>query len=152
MMMKPDWTLVANAAHARLFRREANGSMAVLETFRHPASREHSSTLGDDKAGHEVSGHGFAGAALAPRVSAQRKEQLHFAKELGEVLEAGAREGSYAAVRVFASSPFLGELKQALGPAAQRLLAGTHDIDLTHVGLTELEGRVRREIAHVAKQ
>ena len=147
MMIKPDWTLVANAAHARLFQREADGSMLVLRTFEHPESRQPSSTLGDAKAGRELSGRGFGGAAFEPRVTEHRKEHLHFAQELGDLLEVGAREGSYASLRVFASSPFLGELKQALGPATQRLLAGTHDVDLTHVGLAEMESRIRHELA-----
>ena len=63
------------------------------------------------------------------------------------MLEAGALEGSYASLRVFACSPFLGELKQALGPAAQRLLAGARDVDLTHVGPAELADRIRHELA-----
>jgi len=43
------------------------------------------------------------------------------------------------------SSPFLGELKSKLGPATQRVLAGTHDMDLSAVGLAEMEARIRRQ-------
>lgn len=146
-MTQPEWTLVANAAHARLFRREADGTMTVLSSFEHPASRQRSSALGDDKAGREQGASGFGGAAFEPRLAGQRKEQLHFARELGDLLETGARDGSYAALRLFAASPFLGELKQALGPAARRLLAASHDVDLTHVGQAEMEARIRDEVA-----
>jgi protein required for attachment to host cells len=147
MMSKPQWTLVANASSARLFRQDGDGPMTPVGTFAHPSSREHSSVLGDDKAGRELSGHGFGGAAFEPRLDAQRKERLRFGRELAETLEAGAREGSYGSLRLFAGSPFLGELKQLLGPATQRLLAGAHDLDLTHVGLAELGARIRDEIA-----
>lgn len=148
-MTNPEWILVANASTARLFRL-APGSLTALGAFQHPQSRQRSSTLGDDKAGRELSGRGFGGAAFEARMDAHRKEHLQFARELGEMLEAGALQGSYASLRVFACSPFLGELKQALGPAAQRLLGGVHDVDLTHVGPAELADRIRRELAQAS--
>jgi len=141
--MSPTWILVANAAQARLFQQEPGRPLVVLEAFSHPASRQRSSQLGDDKAGRELSGRGFGGAAFKPRLDAKRKEHLHFARELAERLEQGAQHGRYAAVTVFASSPFLGELKQALGEATQRLLAGAHDVDLSSVGLAEMENRIQ---------
>jgi protein required for attachment to host cells len=140
--MNATWTLIANAGHARLLQQEAGGRLAMLHAYEHPASRLHSSELGDDKAGRELSGRGFGGAAFEPRVDAQHKEHLHFAQQLAQVLEQGAQEQRYDALELFASSPFLGELKDALGPATQRLLAGTHDVDLTSVGLAELPKRI----------
>lgn len=147
-MDKPDWTLVANASRARLFRQQGEGSFVPVASFEHPESRLRSSTLADDKAGRELSGRGFGSAAFEPRIAAQRKAHRHFAQQLSEFLEAGAREGSYAAIRVFASSPFLGELKQSLGASTKRLLVATRDVDLTHVGLAEMAGRIRHELAH----
>ena len=81
------------------------------------------------------------------RIDAQRKEHLEFARELGESLERGAQQGRCESVTLFASSPFLGELKHALGPGAQRLLAGAHDVDLTAVGLAELQQRLQHELS-----
>ncbi|MFL6691375.1 MAG: host attachment protein, partial [Ramlibacter sp.] len=112
-------------SQARLFREQADGRFVALGSFQHPKGRERSNTL----------------------VEAQRKEHLRFAAELADVLERAAREGSYASLRVFAASPFLAYLTQALGPATQRLLAGAHDIDLTHVGLAELQRRIQHELA-----
>ena len=122
-------------------------SVTPLQSCEHPASRQRSSVLGDDKAGRELSGHGFGGAAFEPHIDAQHKEHLEFARELGERLERGAQEGRCESIALFASSPFLGELKQALGPGAQRLLAGAHDVDLTAVGLAELQQRIRHELS-----
>ena len=148
--MKPQWILIANASHARLFQQEADGHLTPLESFEHPASRQRSSALGDDKAGRELSGRGFGGAAFEPHIDAQRKEHLEFARELGERLERGAQQGLFESVTLFASSPFLGELKQALGAGAQRLLAGAHDVDLTAVGLAELQQRIQHELSQAA--
>lgn len=79
--MKPHWILIANASRARLLQQEQGGPMQVLKAFDHPASRLRSSTLGDDKAGRELSGHGFGGAAFEPRMDAQLREHLRFARD-----------------------------------------------------------------------
>lgn len=141
--MKPLWTLIANAGRARLLQQEAAGRIVVLQSFEHPQSRMRSTELGDDKAGRELSGRGFGGAAFEPRLDAHRKERQHFARELAQHLEQAAHEGRYAAVQLFSSSPFLGELKQQLGAGTQRLLVGTHDVDLTSVGVAELPRRIQ---------
>jgi protein required for attachment to host cells len=144
--MKPHWILIANASQARLLQQEHGGPVRVLKAFHHPASRLHSSTLGDDKAGRELSGHGFGGAAFEPRMDAQLKEHLRFARELADELEVGAREGSYGTLALFASSPFLGELKQALHDGTRSLVTAMRDVDLTSVGLAEIEHRVEHEL------
>jgi protein required for attachment to host cells len=144
--MKSTWILIANAAHARFLQQDPAGRLTLLQSLEHSRSRMRSSELGDDKAGRELSGHGFGGAAYEPRTDAQRKEHQHFAHELGQLLERAAQEQRYEALQVFASSPFLGELKQELGPATQRLLAGTHDVDLTAVGMAELPARIEHEM------
>lgn len=143
--MKPDWILIADAAHARLLQQEPAGHMTLLQSLEHPRSRLRNSELCADKAGRELSDRGFGGTAFLARVDAQRKEHQRFAQQLAQVLEEGARSRRYDALHVFASSPFLGELKHALGPGTRRLLAGTHDVDLTAVGLAELPKRLEHE-------
>lgn len=145
--MKPNWILIANASQARLLQQEEGCPIVVLKAFHHPASRQRSAVLGDDKAGKELSDRGFGGAAYEPRTDAQHKEFKHFAEELARELETAAQDHAFAALTVFASSPFLGVLKQELGEGTQRLLKNTHDVDLTSVGLAELEKRVQFEEA-----
>ena len=140
--MKPHWILVANATEARLLQQEQGEPLVVLQAFHHPAGRQHSAQLGDDKAGREASGHGFGGAAYQPHVDAQTKEHLQFARELAAHLEKAAGEHLYAALALYASSPFLGELKNALGEGTHKLLTATHDVDLTSFGLGEIERRL----------
>ena len=77
----------------------------------------------------------------------REKEHQQFAREIAEYLEHAARENRYRALHLFAASHFLGDIKQALGDNTRKLLAGTHDVDLTPVGLTELERRIAHELA-----
>lgn len=145
--MKPDWILIANASHARLLERRLGEPLALTRTFEHPQSRRKASELGVARAGHESGANSFSGTAYYPRVDAREKEQIRFARELTDYLEQEARRNTFRSVSLFASSPFLGELKRELGDATARLLAGAHDLDLTRVGMAELGSRIAAEAA-----
>lgn len=144
--MKPDWTLIANASHARVLQQQRGEPMVMLKSFLHPESRSKVSELADDRAGHETTVRAFGGAPYSPRIDAKRKEHERFARELADYLEHEAGQRRFQSLSVFASSPFLGELKAELGSATANLLAGTHDVDLTAVGLAELERRIAHEL------
>lgn len=140
--MKPEWILIANATRARLLQRDQGCPLVVINSFEHPQSRSKTSDLADDRAGQGKTDHSFGGASYPPRVDAKEKEHLRFARELAEYLETRAQQGNFHSLSLFASSPFLGELKAQLGTAASALLKGTHDVDLTSVGLVELDHRI----------
>lgn len=145
--MKPQWILVANASIARVLERDsADDPLRALATWQHPESRLKGSELRDDRPGHERSDRA-GGTELTPRSDPRRKEHREFAREvarrLGEALDAG----EYGALAIFASSPFLGELKHELGEAVARHTTHYGDVDLTSFGLSELEARIARELA-----
>jgi protein required for attachment to host cells len=144
--MKAQWILIANATRARLFERQPDEPLRMLRSFDDPDGRKRAGELASDKAGRELSGHGFGGAAFEPRMDAKHKEHVLFARQIAQDLEHGARTNSFASLIVFASSPFLGELRNELGSSTTRLLAGTYDVDLTAVGPAELESRLAHEL------
>ncbi len=145
--MKSDWIMVANATQARLLGRERGGPMVVLQNFAHPQGRAKVSDLADGRAGQEKTDHDFSSAAFQPHVNAKQKEHTRFARELADYLEQQAQPGSFRSLAIFASSPFLGELKAQLGAATSRLLSGAHDLDLTSFDLGEMEQRIKRALA-----
>jgi protein required for attachment to host cells len=146
--MKHHWILIANATNARLLNQQESGAPVVLKSFTHSQGRSKISELVDDRAGHETTVRSFGGTTYQPRTDAKQKEHQRFAKELADHLERQAHMHSFESLEVFASSPFLGELKIEFGPATQRLLSGTHDIDLTSVGPAELKRRIAHELEH----
>jgi protein required for attachment to host cells len=146
--MKSDWILIANATRARLLQQEPNERVKELHSFEHPAGRSKISDLADDRSGSERSDRVYGSAAYQPRMDAKQKEHQRFARELAAYLEQQAQLGTYGKIEVFASSPFLGELKAELGAATTRLLGGTHDVDLTMVGKAEIGRRVAQELTH----
>jgi len=146
--MKKHWVLVANATHARLLQQQERGTpMAVLKSFSHPDARSKIGELGDDRASREDLLRNFGGTAYQPQTGAIQKAYQRFARELAEYVERHAQLGSFDSFSVFASSPFLGQLKAEIGAATGRRLVGTHDLDLTSVGAVELPRRIEYELA-----
>jgi protein required for attachment to host cells len=125
---KPDWVLIANTTRARVLQQEPGSAMVVLESFVHPAGRGQRTELMD----------------------ARQKECTRFAHELGKYLEHEARVGHFGSITIFAPASFMDELRSAFGKATLRALAGTHELDLTSIGVSELERRITQELALVA--
>jgi protein required for attachment to host cells len=145
--MKPHWILIANASHARLVQQASGDRVVVLKTLTHSQGRSKASELAGDRAGHETTVHAYGGTSYQPRTDVRKKERDRFARLLADDVELQAQQGGFESIEVFASSPFLGELKAHLGPATTRLLSGTHDVDLTSVGPAELGRRIAQALA-----
>lgn len=146
----PDGVLVANSARARLFARDPdNAAMRELASFVHPRARMKTAQLGHDRAGQALKGE--AHTAFEPHTEPHRKERAAFAHELAQRLEEETQRHRFPQVAVFASDPFLGELKAQLGATAQRRLLAAVALDLTAYDGAELEHRVAQALA-AAKQ
>ena len=123
---KPDWILIANKTRARVLQQDPGSAMVVLESFVHPAGR---------------------GERSEPLLDARQKESTRFAHELARYLEHEARQGHFGGLTVFVSATFVQELQAGLGKVTRRLLSDVHELDLTSVGVAELERRVSRALA-----
>lgn len=119
--MKPDWTLIANATRARLLQQERGAPMVILESFIHPRGRG--------------------------KLDAREDVHTEFARELAHLLEQEAKLDHFRSLTIFASGPFLGEICDELGSATQTRMIGTHELDLTGFGPSELEERIAHELA-----
>ena len=141
--MKPQWILVANASHARLFSRDSPTDRLVpLAHLEHPESRLKGSQLADDRPGHEATDNSSGGNRFEPRSDVRRKEHQHFAREIGQRLDAGLAADEFSSLWLFASNPFLGELKAHLSEAVDKRVQLALSSDLTSFGLAEIEQRL----------
>ena len=138
-----EWILVADAAQARLLRRERDDEPLIpVRTWTHDATHDRPGETGTGRPGHGASDWHVGGMRFEPRVEAQRKEHVRFARELADRLEHAALDREYARLCIFAPPEFLGELRAALGHASRERLRATIDLDLSAYGLTELEERI----------
>jgi protein required for attachment to host cells len=143
------WVLVANAARARCFARDdENNAMRELASFVHPASRMKGQALDDDRGGlvHK----GVASTQFQPHTDPHEKEHVQFARELARYLDEAALAHRYPALTLFASAPFLGEVRAQLSAATQKLLRTSVALDLTAYDGAELEQRVAQALQTAA--
>ena len=142
--MQAQCIVVANASRARLFRRDSpTDPLVAMTTMEHPESRLKGSELADDRPGHEATDHSSGGNRFEPRSDVRRKEHQRFAREIGQRLDAGLAANEFSSLWLFASSPFLGELKAQLSDAVDKRIHLALDTDLTSFGLAEIEQRLR---------
>ena len=145
--MKNEWILIANASVARLFSRDLDSDPLVpLHSFEHAESRLKASELADDRLGHDSTDRRPGGVSFEPRTDLHHKQHLKFARELAQRLDEGLAGGDCGRITLYASSPFLGELKGQLSPAAKKALRAAVVVDLTSYGLRELEERITHEL------
>lgn len=141
--MKPRLVVIANATEARLLSRASRAEPLVeLAAFDDALGRRHGSELQADRPGHGSSDHRPGGVAFEPRLDPRRKRHQQFAHRLADEIESALNAGGYAALVLVASSPFLGELRHALGASARRLPGHSFELDLTSCSLQELEQRL----------
>lgn len=151
--MKRQWIVVANASHARLFSRALpTDPLIPLSVLEHPESRLKGSELGDERPGHEATDNSPGGNRYEPRTDVRRKEHQKFAQEIAKRLDAGLAAGDFDALLVYASNPFLGELKAQLSEAVEKRLQATFDRDLTSFGLDEIERRLQDDLADMVSR
>jgi protein required for attachment to host cells len=136
-----EWVLLANAARARLFERDAeNGAMRELESFVHPLGRAKGAELASDRAGQAMKGQ--ARTEYAPHTEPHQREQQRFAQELAQYVEQAALAHRFDAFVAMASDPFLGYVRAELGRALHGLPHRHVARDFTPWQGAELEHRV----------
>lgn len=144
-----DWLLIANAARARCFVRDAdNGAMREERSFVHPASRLKGQALGHDRGGKVHKS--VASTQFAPHTDPHDKEHAVFARELADFLERAALAQQYPGLSLIASAAFLGALRAQLGPATHKRLRQSVSLDLTACEGAELEHRVTQALTNAA--
>ena len=136
-----DWLVVANAARARVYERDAvQGAMRERLSQVHEAGRAKGAELGRGRPGRVRKG--VMSTAFESHTDPRERERARFARALAEALEREAAGHRMAGLVLLASNPFLGEIRAALGPAARAVLKGAWPVDLTGLQGAELEHRV----------
>ena len=133
--------VVANSSLCRLLRGDGDSPAVIpVKVLKHPASRLPGRLLSTDRPGHEAVDRSSGGNRYEPRSDVRRQEHASFAHEIAEELLTRAAE--YDELWLLASNPFLGELKSALHDPVAGRVRQTFAIDLTSLGLEEIEARL----------
>jgi len=118
------------------------GTLQPLATLNYHPERRQPGESGKAHAGHGSADHSYGGVAFEPRMDPQHKRRAAFAGQVAARLEQAVADGGFSRLLLFASSPFLGDLKAALGPRAAAVLAVAADVDLMAFPPDEVARRV----------
>ncbi|MBA2962288.1 MULTISPECIES: host attachment protein [Ramlibacter] len=136
------WIVIASASRARVLHRAPDGTLTVLQAFAQAEDHGAGPRTDPDRRGWRFGRPGAGGASLAARVDSHRREHRRFAAELAALLERSARTGAFRDLTVIGTEPFVGHLRQALGPLTRRRVRGVLGLDLCHVAWADLRDRV----------
>jgi len=140
---KPTWILLANASKAAcLASVDGKTHLQPLAEFDDPLGRATGRELGDDRSGYESMGPGRGSASYTPRTDAKTKEHDSFARQLANHLNDAIAAHRCDALAIFASNPFLGEIKSHLSEQSMKALRAAIATDLTSFDAREIERRV----------
>lgn len=138
--MSKQWIMVADAAHARIFSRDApNGSLSRVDALHHKESQAHEGDLRTGGKG-EVADSGGHGAHQAdPQTSTGEKHADIFAKQIAERLKAGLNDKAFDSLIIAAAPAFLGRLRDKFDGPLQKAIDSTIDKNWTQQDDGEIE-------------
>lgn len=136
--MSTTWILVSNASKGRLFRNTGpSKGLELVREFAHPQSREKNANLVSDRPGHNP-GAGNGHGSFVPAMLPKEHEADVFALELARELDTGRINNLYSRLVLVASPAFMGQIKQHLSDAVQRLVSDSLEKDYTQSSEKEL--------------
>ncbi len=139
------WVVVADGAHARLFK--AEGASYTIEPLREevydPARRKGLDLVADRPGRTFDRSHDQGRHAMEPDTDPKRVEKERFARHLAEILEEGRNAGAYNELVLVAAPRTLGDLREVMSERVRELVRHEIHKDLTSLPLPELEAQLK---------
>lgn len=119
--MKLTWLVVADNSKARIFTVDSRmGPIEEIESISHGEARLHEQEMASDSPGRGNNS-GGAGHAYQDEVSPKDQENINFAKQIANELDAARKDGKFKQVMLVAAPGFLGNLRNQLSAQTQKL-------------------------------
>ena len=109
--MSNQWIVVSDAARARLFSRDAEHKLTLVDTLKHNESEAHEGDLRTGGKG-EIHDSGGSGQHQAdPQTTTSEKHADIFAKQVTDRLKSGLNDDAFKELVIVADPSFLGRLR-----------------------------------------
>ena len=109
--MSNQWIVVSDAARARLFSRDAEHKLTLVDTLKHTESEAHDGDLRTGGKG-EIHDSGGSGQHQAdPQTTTSEKHADIFAKQVTDRLKSGLNDDAFKELVIVADPSFLGRLR-----------------------------------------
>lgn len=145
--MKKQWIVVADAARARVFARDAaNSGLTLLDTLKHSESEAHEGDLRTGGKG-EVHDSGGSGQHQAdPQTSTSEKHAGFFAKELVDHIKSGFNDDQFDQLVIVADPQFLGRVRDKLDHPLNQALIKTIDKNWAQHDERQIEKQLENQL------
>ena len=142
------WILVCDASRAVLYGGEKRGDeWRILGSYSHPESRMKSSELTPTEPGHSLKSKGGSRhTVLESSTSPQEAEKAHFAQQLADVVNDGARKQSFAGFVLVAPPHIASLVEQHLSADAKKRATATVHKDYTFTDAREARQRLEEAV------
>jgi protein required for attachment to host cells len=127
------WFVIADGGRARFVERDDKGAYRTVQSFVAAELHKKSSDLGRDRPSRAQESATSARHAIEPRRDLHEASKEEFVKLVAEELDAEHGRGQFDELILVAPPGVLTELKQSLGNAIVKLVAGDLQKDLTKV-------------------
>ena len=125
--MSNQWIVVSDAARARLFSRDAEHKLTLVDTLKHSESEAHEGDLRTGGKG-EIHDSGGSGQHQAdPQTTTSEKHADIFAKQVTERLKSGLNDDAFKELVIVADPSFLGRLRDHMDNPLQDTVRKTLD-------------------------
>lgn len=121
--MGKTWVVVAESSRARIYCADTpRAPLTEVEDYANPEGRLHDQELTSDLPGRAFDSGGEGRHAMEQRTLPGEREQLAFARTLGQRLEAARRDGELERLVLIAPPEFLGHLRKSLNGSMRELV------------------------------
>jgi protein required for attachment to host cells len=137
--MTTSWILVADSGRARIFESDQTyKALAEVDDMVNASARQKGGELTSDAPGRAFDSAGQGRHAMEDKTSAREQDELYFAEQINDFLEAGRTDGKYKSLVLVAAPGFLGTLRKTLNQNLIKLIAGEINKDLTQHGTQDI--------------
>ena len=141
--MNSTWLIVADNSRARIFAMESrSGPIEEIESIVHTEARLHEQKMTSDLPGRS-NGKGGAGQhAYQDQVSPKDQENINFAREVANELDAARKSNKFKQFALVAAPSFLGNLRQQMNPQTQKLVCFELAKNLSHLEAADIRSHL----------
>lgn len=109
------WVIVADQSKARIFTvADPRGALLHVGELEHPEARDREQTLTSDRPGRSFDSKGQGRHAMGSTVEPGKQENIRFAKQVADHVQAAHNEGRCNRLLLVAGPPLLGLLRESL--------------------------------------
>ncbi len=138
-MMNSTWLVVADNSRARFFSMESRTSPIVeVKSIVHTEARLHEQDMTSDLPGRGSGKGGEGKHAYQDEVSPKQQENIRFARDIANELDAARKNNEFKQFVVVAAPEFLGNLRNQLNPKSQKMISFELAKNLSHLDATEI--------------